>query len=337
VARAETLMLGNRLLRRIWMWRWWQTLLAASRSVRLHPTALLLGSGSRFIFGRNVKVGARTVLDTGSTGSLWIGDHVWISSDVEMQTSTHIAIDRGATIQRRCTINGTSRIGAGCILAPNVFVSSGTHPFKVFPALPIREQERRIALSRDVQYDSLDRAVWIQADCWLGTNVVVCPGVTIGKGSVIGANSVVTRDVPPYSIFAGSPAKSIGIRLNWLPPATIDAAEEGDEIYVLDGGRTMAVDGIYGFVADANSGCFAAALSNGGPQSIIRILYSAQVASRVTVGGKEFLLDQGGGVLEFGSLPDDQQQYLCVELRLLAPMSDGGLYINKVSVVSDPQ
>ena len=44
-------------------------------------------------------------------------------------------------------------------------------------------------------------------NCWLGANVVVTSGVTIGERSVIGANSVVTRDIPPFSLAAGSPAQ----------------------------------------------------------------------------------------------------------------------------------
>ncbi len=49
----------------------------------------------------------------------------------------------------------------------------------------------------------------IENDAWLGTGVVVLPGITIGEGSVVGANSVVTRDVPPYTIVAGAPARFI--------------------------------------------------------------------------------------------------------------------------------
>jgi acetyltransferase-like isoleucine patch superfamily enzyme len=128
---------------------------------------------------------------------------------VEIETEAQVEIGAGTTIQRRCTINGRTKIGQGCIFAPNVFVSSGTHAFREWPNLPIREQERILA----AEGRSLDRAVWIQDDCWLGTNVVVSPGVTIGKGSVIGANAVVTQDVPPYSVVAGVPGRVIAKRL----------------------------------------------------------------------------------------------------------------------------
>ena len=51
--------------------------------------------------------------------------------------------------------------------------------------------------------------VVIEDNVWLGDNVCVLPGVTIGKGSVIGANSVVTHSIPPYSIAVGTPAKIV--------------------------------------------------------------------------------------------------------------------------------
>jgi acetyltransferase-like isoleucine patch superfamily enzyme len=51
--------------------------------------------------------------------------------------------------------------------------------------------------------------VLIREGAWLGQNVVVCPGVTIGKGAVVGANSVVTTSIPDYCVAVGAPAKVI--------------------------------------------------------------------------------------------------------------------------------
>jgi maltose O-acetyltransferase len=56
----------------------------------------------------------------------------------------------------------------------------------------------------------------IEADAWLGTGVIVLPGVRIGRGAIVGALSVVTRDVPPLHIVAGQPAKTIRVL---TPPA----------------------------------------------------------------------------------------------------------------------
>ncbi|KAJ0267603.1 hypothetical protein COL940_014215 [Colletotrichum noveboracense] len=52
--------------------------------------------------------------------------------------------------------------------------------------------------------------ITIEDDCWLGANVTVLPGVTIGKGCTIGAGAVVNKDVPPYSVAVGVPAKVVG-------------------------------------------------------------------------------------------------------------------------------
>lgn len=62
-------------------------------------------------------------------------------------------------------------------------------------------------------------------DCWFGGNVTVCPGVTIGRGCTIGAGSVVTKDVPEYSVVAGNPARVI--RKIEVNEETKKAAEEG--------------------------------------------------------------------------------------------------------------
>lgn len=224
----------RRLLQALWLMRWWRCATELRHGVRLHPTACLLGSVGSIAFGRGCSIGARGRFDVGTGGRIVCGERVWMSTDVELETATAIMIGAGTTVQRRCSINGSTRIGAGCIFAPNIFVSSGTHPFRFIPHLPIREQERRIAAS-PADAAAIDRPVWIQDDCWLGANVVVCPGVTIGKGSVIGANSVVTRDVAPYTVVAGAPARAIGSRMAWAPGYSVDPGNESDWPYILGG------------------------------------------------------------------------------------------------------
>jgi acetyltransferase-like isoleucine patch superfamily enzyme len=201
------------------------------RGVRIHPAAALLGAIGSLQLARRVRIARGCILRADGAGEVVLGTGVWFARDVEVETETRVTIGPRTTVQRRCSINGTTRIGADCILAPDVFISSGTHPFRHIPHLAIREQERRLAGNGI----SLDRPVWIQDDCWIGTHVVVCPGVTIGKGCVVGANSVVTRDIRPYAVVAGSPAAVVGERLAWIPPQRVDAAVETDWPYVLSG------------------------------------------------------------------------------------------------------
>ena len=79
-------------------------------------------------------------------------------------------------------------------IGPGVHIYTATHP--------IEAEERRTGLESG-------KPVTIGDDVWIGGRVVVCPGVRIGAGSVIGTGSVVTRDIPPGVLAAGSPCKVI--------------------------------------------------------------------------------------------------------------------------------
>lgn len=85
-------------------------------------------------------------------------------------------------------------IGARVMFGPSVSIFAATHETGV--------QSRRDL----VEYA---RAVTIGDDCWIGGNVTIMPGVTIGKGCTVGSGSVVTRDIPEFSVAVGSPAKVV--------------------------------------------------------------------------------------------------------------------------------
>ena len=85
-------------------------------------------------------------------------------------------------------------IGDDCLLGPNVQLLTPTHPVAIEPRRDKLEAALPITLGRNV---------------WLGGGVIVCPGVTIGDNSVVGAGSVVTRDIPANVVAVGNPARVI--------------------------------------------------------------------------------------------------------------------------------
>lgn len=105
-----------------------------------------------------------------------------------------------------------SDIGSFCAISWDTTINAVSHPvdgltISAFPYVPrvgnfVKEPEQRIA------------RVKIGNDVWVGTHVVIMPGIRIGNGAIIGAGSIVTKDVPDYAIVAGVPAKIIKYRFN---------------------------------------------------------------------------------------------------------------------------
>ncbi len=102
---------------------------------------------------------------------------------------------------------GIVSIGDRVMFGPFVSIFAATHETEV--------QSRR----DDIEYA---RPVKIGDDCWIGGHVTILPGVTIGQGCTIGSNSIVTRDVPEWSVAMGSPAKVVK-KVTPVPPVDKDA------------------------------------------------------------------------------------------------------------------
>ncbi|NMG21820.1 acyltransferase [Brasilonema bromeliae] len=96
---------------------------------------------------------------------------------------------------------GDIKIGKRCLIAANSGIYANNHNF-ADPNEPIKYQ----GITR--------KGIVIEDDCWLGHGVVVLDGVTIGQGSVIGAGAVVTKNIPPFSVAVGVPAKVMKSRTN---------------------------------------------------------------------------------------------------------------------------
>ncbi len=109
----------------------------------------------------------------------------------------------GANFNFTCLDVCPVHIGNNVLIGPNVTLATPMHPL-----LP---EERNVRQDENGRYYNLEyaRPITIEDNCWLASNVVVCGGVTIGEGCVIGAGSVVTRNIPAYSLAAGNPCRVI--------------------------------------------------------------------------------------------------------------------------------
>jgi acetyltransferase-like isoleucine patch superfamily enzyme len=164
----------------------------------------ILVSGAFAHFGRRTMLMCPVRL--AGTGRISIGDDVFIgpgswlqSLPVEDKKCIAISIGKGTSIAGACVISAVRRVvlEEEVLLARNVYISDHMHKFTE-SNVPI--------LAQGVDKIS---AVLIKRGAWLGQNVVVCPGVTVGEGSVVGANSVVTQDVPDFSVAVGAPARVV--------------------------------------------------------------------------------------------------------------------------------
>jgi acetyltransferase-like isoleucine patch superfamily enzyme len=97
------------------------------------------------------------------------------------------------------------KIGDNCLFGPNVSIRGGNHSTHIVGKLMANY------LQKD-KLDSDDQPVIIEEDVWVGTGAIILKGVTVGRGAIIAAGSVITKDVPPYSIVGGVPGKVIKYR-----------------------------------------------------------------------------------------------------------------------------
>ncbi|MGY4106518.1 CatB-related O-acetyltransferase [Aeromonas encheleia] len=111
-------------------------------------------------------------------------------------------------------------IGRYCSIGRRVTIGAGMHSMSGLSTSPYLRGSRARAYNEDernrVKLRTNGSTTIIENDVWIGDGAIICPGVKIKTGAVIGANSVVTRDVECYSIYAGSPAKKIGQRFEDL-------------------------------------------------------------------------------------------------------------------------
>ncbi|TWX67495.1 acetyltransferase [Colwellia sp. C1TZA3] len=128
------------------------------------------------------------------------GSEVNINKGAYFGSGTGIRIGDFSSIGERCQVANDSVIGANVMMAPDVIIFSVSHNF-IDTDTPIR-----------LQGNAEPKPVTIGSDVWIGQRSIILPGVNVGDGAIIGAGSVVTKDVSPYEIVAGNPACHIKCR-----------------------------------------------------------------------------------------------------------------------------
>ena len=121
----------------------------------------------------------------------------------------------GSYITQGCHIEGN--IGRFCSIASDVKVCIGTHPIEApyattSPMFYSLRKQTGTTFAQKQMFDELRPPITIGNDCWIGQGALLVGGVSIGDGSVVLAGAVVTKDVPPYAIVGGVPAKLIKCR-----------------------------------------------------------------------------------------------------------------------------
>lgn len=178
----------------------------------------------------------RTALPDESLGDEALENDAWIDGPIKVDYGSNLKYDLslnlivgdltpdrlGANvyINFNCTFLDTCliSIGSRTLIGPNCSFYAATHPLDPF-------------LRNGTQGPELGKPITVGEDCWFGGNCIVLPGVTIGRGVTIGAGSVVTKDIPAFSVVAGNPARVIR-RIDPTHPDPL--LQEGAEVLMAD-------------------------------------------------------------------------------------------------------
>ena len=165
------------------------------------------------IVGENVQFTTKTsCVNDGNKNNVVIGNHGYVGGVFQalcggkITVGNNIYMGAGTVLQSKESIT----IGNDVIISNNVLiVDNNNHPTD--PGA-----RRRMSACDDYMTDELwtwkyaeSRPIVIEDNVWIGKNVTIMKGVTVGEGSIIALGSVVTKDVPPYSIAAGNPARIV--------------------------------------------------------------------------------------------------------------------------------
>lgn len=129
-----------------------------------------------------------------------VGGEVVVKHNANFGAGVGLKVGHRSQLGHNCRIGNHVTLGCDVLMGPDVIIMTSSHAFED-RATPI-----------NLQGALPIRSVTVGDDVWIGTRVIIMPGVHVGRGAVIGAGSVVTKDVPEYAVVAGVPAKIVRYR-----------------------------------------------------------------------------------------------------------------------------
>ncbi len=153
------------------------------------------------------KIGKGVILEKGvlifHPENIAVGGDVYVGHNaiIKGYYKNKIRIGTGTWIGQQCFLHGAGglTIGKNVGIGPAVKIITSSHK---------ADSRKKPVLHTSIEF----KKVVIEDDCDIGVGAIILPGVTIGEGAIIGAGSIVTKDIPPYSIAVGNPARVIKTR-----------------------------------------------------------------------------------------------------------------------------
>jgi acetyltransferase-like isoleucine patch superfamily enzyme len=174
------------------------------RHIYYYVFTKLFFSGARLV-RLPIEIRGRYLIDFGKNLTTGSNCRIEAVTDIENQYTHHKQIKLGNNVTLNDNVHIASRysieIGNNVLIASKVFITDHQHgDYNLKPSSPEMPPNDR---------DLSGSPVKIEDNVWIGEFVSILPGVTIGKGCIIGTQSVVNKSIPPYSIVVGAPAKII--------------------------------------------------------------------------------------------------------------------------------
>lgn len=142
--------------------------------------------------------------------NVYVGRNLVIGAGGYVRAPDRLEIGDNVNIGRNCYIACNGRIGNNVLISSYVGIAGRRdHDMKEI-GTPITHAAW--IYSADVDSSGPEHAIEIGDDVWIGYNVFLLSGITVGRGAVIGAGALVIADVPPYAIMVGNPARQVGSR-----------------------------------------------------------------------------------------------------------------------------